>query len=104
MSHRGSGFGRVQEFTCHPASFCFAEVTESTGVQAAEPATEGASGVVLEGPQSSGEFAPENLDQFLGICRVLKARASPGFEEGVVAGEESLPGRAIAPCMQPIKE
>jgi hypothetical protein len=99
-----SGFGGVLQFAGDPATFGFAEVAESAGVEAAEPAAKGAIGAVAEGAKSSGEFAPEDLDQFLGVGWVLKAWPCPGFEEGVVAGEETLPRGAIAPCVQSIQQ
>ena len=84
--------------------FDFEEVAESAGVEAAEPAAEGASGLVIEGAESAAEFAPEELDEFLGIGGVTELGAGPCFEEGVVVGEEALPCRVIAPCMQSLQQ
>lgn len=96
--------GSVLEFAVDSAAFDFEEVAESGGVEAAEPGAEGAGGVVVEGAESAGEFAPEELDEFLGVSGVTQLGSCPGFEEGVVVGEEALPRGVIAPGMQPLDQ
>jgi hypothetical protein len=91
-------------FTCESTAFSFAEVAESAGMQAAEPAAKGLAGVISEGAKSAGEFAPEDLYQFLGVGGVMQPWFGPGFEEWVVVGEEPLPCRAIAPGVQSIQQ
>ena len=103
----GGDFGDVGSVLFVPgesAAFDFDEVFESGGVEAAEPAAEGACGVVLKGGESLAEFAPEELDEFLCVGGITQLGASPCFEEGVVVGEEAMPCGVVAPGVESLEE